>query len=187
MKKQFLAIALLASIGGAKASELVKAWGPAAVTALATYKGLEKAKKWDASINKGEEQLDKRRIANRESIFTTVGRIAGITGRGMLTATNEALMLTTLGLAAPQTRDVVLPAAAVGGLYIVGSRLLGANQRTNPTDMRKGTNFAFVGAILGGIYKSNVLPPFTALVNGILGRNSIPVVPVYPTFPQKGS
>jgi hypothetical protein len=158
MKKQFLAIALLLScVQVSKPNELAQYAPGLAAAGLAVY-GINKASKWT-----GDE--------NAPGFYTTIGNVAGTTGRGALMATNVGLVLGATRLLFPTTNDIIVPAAAFGGLYLAANRLLlGADQKNHPTNVKTGAAWALGGGIVAGIYKTNALPPFTQIVNGILGR-----------------
>lgn len=158
MKKQFLAISLLLSMSGAQA-DFAK-YAPALATGALAFYGINEASHW-----KGDP--------NAEGILTTCGEIAGTTGRGMLTAANTGLVLATVALAVPESREVVLPAALLGAGYVTVKRLLGGSRQTsNPTDMQDAAAWTVGGAILGGIKVSNYLPAFTNTWNAVFGNFS---------------
>jgi len=192
MTKQFLAIVLLlAGAHHSKSGELVHCMPGAAVLAVTLY-GIHKAQQWQKpSLNdtpvrtcgKIEGNLYGVDVTmqwgkpdqNAPGIFTTIGNIIGTTGLGALQATNVAGVLGTMSLLFPSTRDIVIPAATVGFVYIAGNKLLlGTNQKNKPTNVNIGSALVFSVAGLGTLYKTNTFPALNQMVDRALGRKPTP-------------
>lgn len=192
MKKQCLVIILLLSRAhSAKSSEFVHLLAGITCAATTIY-GIHEAQQWQKpSLNdtpvrtcgKIEGNLYGVDVTmqwgkpdhNAPGIFTTIGNIIGTTGLGALQATNVAGVLGTMSLLFPSTRDIVMPAATVGFVYIAGNKLLlGANQKNKPTNVNIGSALVFSVAGLGTLYKTNTFPALNQMVDRALGRKPTP-------------
>ncbi|NBP03448.1 MAG: hypothetical protein EBU90_25835 [Proteobacteria bacterium] len=161
MKKQFLAIGLLlSSVQVSKPMDLTQ-YGPGIACAALTVYGLKQANRWNVNTDR-----------NAPGYLQTVGKIAGLPSRDTLTVLNTTTALAALAFFLPAARDVVVSAGSCGALYVISRRLIGANQETNPTSGETVATYTLAGAVAGTIYTTNALPPFTHLVNGVLGKTA---------------
>lgn len=192
MKKQCLVIILLLSCAhSAKSTDLTQLLAGLTCAAGTIY-GIHEAQQWqkpstnsapvstcgqiegnlygvDVTIQWGKPDH------NAPGIFTTVGNIIGTTGLGALQVTNVAGVLGSVSLLFPLTRDIVIPAATVGFVYIAGNKLLlGANQKNKPTNVNIGSALVLSVAVLGTLYKTNAFPGLNQMVDHALGRKPTP-------------
>lgn len=193
MTKQFLAIALLLSCAhSAKSSELAHLLPGLTVAAVTMY-GINTAIEWGKPDQHGTGAVQTtgemtarfygvtingqwgKPDHNAPGVFTTIGSMVGTTGLDTLKATNVAGLLLADWLLFPTTRNVVMPAAAVGFAYLAGNRFfLGANQETKPTDVNRGAALVLGMAGLGTLYKTNAFPSLNQMVDRALGRKPTP-------------
>jgi hypothetical protein len=193
MKKQCLVIMLLLSCAhSAKSTDLTQLFAGLTLAATTIY-GIHEAQLWQKPSTNGSPVRTCGQIEgnlygvdvtmqwgkpdhNAPGIFTTVGNIIGTTGLGALQTTNVAGVLSTMSLLFPSTRDVVIPAATVGFVYIAGNKLLlGAHQKNKPTNVNIGSALVLSVAGLGTLYKINAIPGLNQMVDRALGRKPTPL------------